>query len=234
MGHSARAHLRALNLGYGTLRQAVSPPTREARARRRRIAMVEEQRLSCDEVTRLLQVLLDGELGGDRAEQVAAHLESSCRCGVEATILRNVIEQISTLSSRPRLAARTRPRTRTRRPPPRVLRLASTLTAASTRSLTITIGTPGHDQRHGYQQSRSTYMHPVLFVPNTTTPVGSHTLLRRWSMTNRQGGPGLRCVTSQRVPRFVRCAPAPRHSPRHRSSVPDTQAPGRHRTRRGP
>ena len=65
------------------------------------------QRLSCREVMRVLHAFLDGELGGDRAEQVAAHLESSCRCGVEAMILRDVIEQIRRLRPDLDLAAYT-------------------------------------------------------------------------------------------------------------------------------
>ena len=72
------------------------------------MTLLEDKRLSCDEVMRVLQAFLDGELGGDRAEQVAAHLESSCRCGVEATILRDVIEQIRSLRPDLDLAAYTR------------------------------------------------------------------------------------------------------------------------------
>ena len=89
------------------------------------MSLLEDKRLSCGEVMRVLQAFLDGELGADRAEQVAVHLESYCRCGVEAAILRDVIEQIRSLRPDLDLAANTRLERSLDDHPPRRVRLAS-------------------------------------------------------------------------------------------------------------
>jgi anti-sigma factor RsiW len=52
------------------------------------------QPLSCHEVRRMLQSVLDGEMPADRAELVAAHLESCRRCEIEAHTVRQVIAAI--------------------------------------------------------------------------------------------------------------------------------------------
>ncbi len=65
-------------------------------------------RLGCRQVRRTLQALLDGEVTADRAEQVAAHLESCPRCGVEAEILERVIAALQRLRPDLDLAAYTR------------------------------------------------------------------------------------------------------------------------------
>jgi anti-sigma factor (TIGR02949 family) len=65
-------------------------------------------RLGCRQVRRTLQAFLDGEITPDRAEQVAAHLESCTRCSVEAEILERVIATLRRLRPDLDLAAYTR------------------------------------------------------------------------------------------------------------------------------
>lgn len=62
-------------------------------------------RLACPQVRRLLQSFIDGEVGPDRAELIAAHLESCSRCRIEAETLRGVITALRRL--RPDLARAT-------------------------------------------------------------------------------------------------------------------------------
>lgn len=65
-------------------------------------------RLGCRQVRRTLQAFLDGEVTPDRAEVVAAHLESCIRCAVEAEILERVIAALRRLRPDLDLAAHTR------------------------------------------------------------------------------------------------------------------------------
>jgi anti-sigma factor (TIGR02949 family) len=65
-------------------------------------------RVGCMQVRRTLQSFLDGEVEPDRAEMVAAHLESCPRCGIEADVLTRVIEAIQQLRPDLDLAAYTR------------------------------------------------------------------------------------------------------------------------------
>lgn len=67
-----------------------------------------EDRLSCREVERVLQAFLDGEIVSERAELVAAHLDSCPRCDVEADVLDRVIAAIRTLRPDLDLAAYSR------------------------------------------------------------------------------------------------------------------------------
>lgn len=67
-----------------------------------------ENRLSCREVMRVLHAFLDGEITSQRAELVAAHLDSCTRCGVEADVLERVITQIRSLRPDLDLAAYSR------------------------------------------------------------------------------------------------------------------------------
>ncbi len=48
----------------------------------------------CEQVGAVLQSYLDGELGADDGELVAAHLEHCRRCGIEADTIRQVIDAI--------------------------------------------------------------------------------------------------------------------------------------------
>jgi anti-sigma factor (TIGR02949 family) len=68
----------------------------------------EAARLGCRQVRRILQAFLDGEVTADRAEQIAAHLESCTRCNVEAEILDRVIAALRRLRPDLDLAAYTR------------------------------------------------------------------------------------------------------------------------------
>ena len=68
----------------------------------------EAARLACRQVRRILQAFLDGEVTADRAEQIAAHLESCTRCNVEAEILEWVIAALRRLRPDLDLAAYTR------------------------------------------------------------------------------------------------------------------------------
>lgn len=68
----------------------------------------EATRLSCRQVRRTLQAFLDGEVAPERAEQVAAHLESCTRCSVEADIMDRVISALQRLRPDLDLAAYTR------------------------------------------------------------------------------------------------------------------------------
>jgi anti-sigma factor (TIGR02949 family) len=68
----------------------------------------EAARLGCRQVRRTLQAFLDGEVPADRAEQVAAHLESCARCSVEAEILDRVIAALRRLRPDLDLVAYTR------------------------------------------------------------------------------------------------------------------------------
>ena len=49
---------------------------------------------SCDQVGRVLQSFVDGELGPQDAERVAEHLEHCGRCGIEAAVVDRVIQTI--------------------------------------------------------------------------------------------------------------------------------------------
>ena len=68
----------------------------------------EPARLGCRQVRRTLQAFLDGEVTPDRAERVAAHLESCTRCNVEAEIFQRVISALRRLRPDLDLAAYTR------------------------------------------------------------------------------------------------------------------------------
>ena len=46
--------------------------------------------LSCEEVGRVLQQFLDGELTGETVPKVEAHLDHCRRCGLEASVYRDV------------------------------------------------------------------------------------------------------------------------------------------------
>lgn len=48
----------------------------------------------CHQVAEVLQSYLDGELGAEDTERVAAHLEHCERCGIEAETVSRVIEAI--------------------------------------------------------------------------------------------------------------------------------------------
>lgn len=67
-----------------------------------------ENRLSCREDMRVLQAFLDDEITSERAELVAAHLDSCTRCGVEADMLERVIATIRALRPDLDLAAYSR------------------------------------------------------------------------------------------------------------------------------
>lgn len=47
-------------------------------------------RPDCRQVAAVMQSYLDGEIGPDQAELVAAHLEHCERCGIEAEVYRDV------------------------------------------------------------------------------------------------------------------------------------------------
>lgn len=49
-----------------------------------------ERPLSCRKVGKVLQALLDGESDDVTAERVEAHLEACRRCGLEATMYREI------------------------------------------------------------------------------------------------------------------------------------------------
>jgi anti-sigma factor RsiW len=53
-----------------------------------------DDRLGCHEVRRVLQAFLDGEIGAEAADLVAAHLESCTRCRFEADTLARVITEL--------------------------------------------------------------------------------------------------------------------------------------------
>lgn len=57
----------------------------------------DRERLDCRQVRRGLQAFLDGELGPERAELVAAHLEDCQRCDLESETLERVIIAIHAL-----------------------------------------------------------------------------------------------------------------------------------------
>ncbi len=49
---------------------------------------------SCEQVGRVLQSFVDGELGPQDAERVAEHLEHCDRCGIEVEVVDRVIHAI--------------------------------------------------------------------------------------------------------------------------------------------
>ncbi|HKJ54814.1 MAG TPA: zf-HC2 domain-containing protein [Nitriliruptoraceae bacterium] len=59
------------------------------------------RRPSCFKVRQVLQQFLDGELGPDDAEFVAAHLAECDRCSVEAEIYEQVKQSLVALRPRP-------------------------------------------------------------------------------------------------------------------------------------
>ncbi len=54
--------------------------------------------ITCHEVGQMLQSYLDGEVGPDRAQKVARHLEACRRCGLEASTYRRLKAALSGLS----------------------------------------------------------------------------------------------------------------------------------------
>lgn len=68
-----------------------------ARLRRRRAAM----QVSCAEVAEVLQQFLDGELDDAHTPLVEAHLDHCRRCGIEASVYRDVIEALAHRSDPP-------------------------------------------------------------------------------------------------------------------------------------
>ena len=53
------------------------------------------KQLSCHEVAELVQQFLDGELDETRTPLVEAHLDACRRCGIEASIYRDVITALA-------------------------------------------------------------------------------------------------------------------------------------------
>jgi anti-sigma factor RsiW len=49
---------------------------------------------SCEQVGRVLQSFVDGELGPQDAERVAAHLEHCDRCDIEVAVIDRVVRAI--------------------------------------------------------------------------------------------------------------------------------------------